>query len=120
MDDLPGKIGTDEPWYHTFDLPGGGTTKGYYDLRGVAGKVPIPASLAGKRCLDAAACEGFWSFEMARRGADEVVSVDLPDTAEQDWQGSVDEQERELGTGMANEHFFRIRDALGAGDGRAP
>ena len=61
--------------------------------------MPIPASLAGKRCLDAAACEGFWSFEMARRGADEVVSVDLPDTAEQDWQGRVDEDERELGTG---------------------
>ena len=106
-------IDADQPWYHTFDLPGGGTTKGYYDLRGVAAKVPIPASLAGKRCLDAAACEGFWSFEMARRGADEVVSVDLPDTAAQDWQGSVDEKERELGTGMANEHFFQIRDVLG-------
>lgn len=101
-----------EPWYHTFDLPGGGRTKGFFDLREVATKVPLPSSLAGKRCLDAAACEGFWSFELARRGAEQVVSVDLPDTAEQDWQGNVSQQERQIGTGMANEHFHEMRDLL--------
>lgn len=101
------------PWYHTFDLPGGVVNKGFFDLRGVVGKLPLPASLAGCRCLDAAACEGFWSFELARRGADEVVSVDLPDTTQQDWQGPDSASGRETGTGLANEHFVFVREALG-------
>jgi tRNA (mo5U34)-methyltransferase len=114
MNELAAEIERLGPWYHTFDLPEGVNTKGFFDLRGVAPKVPIPASLAGKRCLDAAACEGFWSFELARRGADEVVSVDLPDTTEQDWQAERSQEERERGAGMANSHFYRVRELLGA------
>lgn len=89
-------------------------TSGYFDLRGVVGQVPLPDSLAGQRCLDAAACEGFWSFELARRGAAEVVSLDLPDTARQDWQALPPDHVRHAGTGMANEHFAVVREALGA------
>jgi SAM-dependent methyltransferase len=111
--DLAAELIERGPWYHTFDLPGGNSTAGFYDLRGVREKISLPASLAGKRCLDAAACEGFWSFELAQRGADSVISVDLPDTTEQDWQGEVDDEKRELGTGMANEHFHFIREVLG-------
>ena len=80
-------------------------TSGYFDLRGVVDKLPLPSSLAGRRCLDAAACEGFWSFELARRGAAEVVSLDLPDTSRQDWQGLPSEEVRRAGTGLANQHF---------------
>jgi tRNA (mo5U34)-methyltransferase len=76
------------PWYHTLDLPGGVVTRGYYDLRGLPDRLPIPASLAGKRCLDIATANGFWAFELARRGADEVVAVDV-DPARLDWPGSV-------------------------------
>jgi tRNA (mo5U34)-methyltransferase len=101
------------PWYHTFDLPGGVSTAGFYDLRSVTAKVGLPGSLAGGRCLDAAACEGFWSFELARRGATEVVSVDLPDTSEQDWQGELDQETLERGSGMANDHFRFVRETLG-------
>ena len=101
------------PWYHTFELPGSVVTDGYFDLRRVVGKIPLPDSLAGKRCLDAAACEGFWSFEVARRGAAEVVSVDLPDTSQQDWQGLPSEETLATGAGRANEHFAYVRDALG-------
>lgn len=100
-------------WYHTFELPDGEVTDGYFDLRRVVGKLPLPDSLAGKRCLDVAACEGFWSFELARRGAETVVSVDLPDTDQQDWQGLVPLERRRVGAGLANEHFHLIRDALG-------
>jgi tRNA (mo5U34)-methyltransferase len=102
-------------WYHTFELPGGLVTDGYFDLRRVVGKLPLPASLAGSRCLDVAACEGFWSFELARRGADAVVSVDLPHTDQQDWQGLVPLERRRIGSGLANEHFHLIRDALELG-----
>jgi tRNA (mo5U34)-methyltransferase len=72
-------------WYHTFDLPSG-TTQGLFDLRPVAPQLPIPADLTGKRCLDAAASDGWWGFELARRGAAEVVSLDLGDSAQKDYQ----------------------------------
>jgi len=74
-------------WYHSFDLPGGISTVGLFKHGSVVNKLPIPASLAGKRCLDVAASDGYWSFELARRGAAEVVSVDLPDASLQDYAG---------------------------------
>ena len=115
-DDLSASVKELEPWYHTFELPGGVVTPGFYDLRGIPEKLPLPPSLRGRRCLDAAASDGFWSFELARRGADEVVSVDLPDPDRQDWQGDPPDERRRLGAGMANRHFELVRDALGAGN----
>jgi tRNA (mo5U34)-methyltransferase len=111
--DLATEVAERGPWYHTFDLPGGIATQGFFDLRTIPAKIGLPASLEGKRCLDAAACEGFWSFELARRGAAEVVSLDLPDTTEQDWQGNVDDDKLTLGTGLANSHFRFIKETLG-------
>jgi tRNA (mo5U34)-methyltransferase len=96
-------------WYHTFELPGGVVTKGLFDLRKLPAKLPIPASLEGKRCLDAAASDGFWSFELARRGASEVVSVDLDDTNEQDIQGAAVAKDE----GRAARAFHLVRQATG-------
>ena len=118
MSDMAREVRRLAPWYHTFELPGGVVTSGYFDLRSVVGKLPLPASLAGMRCLDAAACEGFWSFELARRGAAEVVSLDLPDTDRQDWQGLPSREVRRAGSGMANEHFAAR--AAGAGSRHRP
>jgi tRNA (mo5U34)-methyltransferase len=72
-------------WYHTLELPGGVTTKGYYDLRRAAPKV-LPADLSGLRCLDVGTCNGFWAFEIERRGAAEVIGIDLDDPSDLDWQ----------------------------------
>lgn len=72
-------------WYHTFEFPDGVVTPGIFDHRRVVDALPIPASLAGKRCLDAASADGFFAFEMARRGGD-VVSFDLLDLTKLDWQ----------------------------------
>ena len=47
--------------------------------------VPFPDSLAGKRCLDIGTFNGFWAFEMERRGAEEVVAIDVLDPARWDW-----------------------------------
>lgn len=74
-------------WYHTFDFPGGVTTDGLWDLRGIVDKLPIPEDLTGKSCIDVASADGFWSFELARRNAARVVSTDLDDHAAQDFQG---------------------------------
>lgn len=89
-------------WYHTIELPGGIVTRGYYDHRRLVSRLPIPASLAGRRCLDLASADGFWAFELARRGAAAVVSVDLSDASRQDWQGGPSLQaDRSAGTGRA-------------------
>ncbi|MEA2159493.1 MAG: tRNA (mo5U34)-methyltransferase [Solirubrobacteraceae bacterium] len=113
MTELASDVERVGPWYHTFELPNGVRTKGYFDLRKVVAKLPLPPSLEGMRCLDAAACEGFWSFELARRGASEVISLDLPNTDEQDWQGLPSEQHRQAGSGLANQHFELVRRELG-------
>ena len=103
-------------WYHSFDLPGGISTRGFYDHRRMAHKVPIPRDLSGKRCLDVASSDGFWAFQMAQRGAAEVVSVDLDDHSRQDWQGvSVGETDRARGSGRAHRAFDIVNRALDAG-----
>jgi len=72
-------------WYHTMELAPGVLTPGWLDTRPVASRVPLPRSLAGMRCLDVATFNGFWAFEMERRGAAEVVAVDVLDPARWDW-----------------------------------
>ena len=71
-------------WYHTIELAPGLTTPGYFDLRALADEV-LPPSLNGARCLDVATFDGFWATEMARRGAAEVVAVDILDARQWDW-----------------------------------
>lgn len=71
-------------WYHTLELPGGVVTPGLYDTRRAAKKSLLPESLAGKRCLDIGTADGFWAFEMERRGAAEVVAIDLVDSSRRD------------------------------------
>ncbi len=66
-------------WYHGMTLPGGVVTPGDYDLEDTARRIPLPDSLAGKRCLDVGTRDGFWAFEMERRGAAEVVGIDVED-----------------------------------------
>ena len=72
-------------WYHTIDLGGGVVTEGMFDHRPVVDRYLLPASLAGMRCLDVGTMDGFWAFEMERRGAAEVVAADLGDPEDLDW-----------------------------------
>ena len=75
-------------WYHTLELAPGLVTPGWFDLRGVAPKLPLPHRLDGLRCLDVGTFDGFWAFELERRGADEVIAVDVLDPARWDWPAS--------------------------------
>jgi tRNA (mo5U34)-methyltransferase len=72
-------------WYHTIDLQPGLTTPGWFDTRATVEKVPLPASLEGKRCLDVGTWDGFWAFEMERMGAASVTAIDILDEARWDW-----------------------------------
>ena len=72
-------------WYHTIDLaPGITTTGAVYDLRTTVDRVGLPESMAGMSALDVGTAEGFWAFEMERRGADRVVAVDIARLGESD------------------------------------
>jgi hypothetical protein len=65
-------------WYHTLELAPGVETAGFFDHRPLLRKLPIPASLAGQRCLDIGTFDGFWAFELERRGAAEVKRNRVP------------------------------------------
>jgi tRNA (mo5U34)-methyltransferase len=64
-------------WWHVIDLPSGESTPGGWDLRPTAAELPWP-DVAGKRCLDIGTADGFWAFELERRGAADVLAIDLP------------------------------------------
>lgn len=73
-----------ETWYHVLELPGY-TTEGIFDMRPYVPLYALPDDLTGKRCLDVGTWDGFWAFEMEKRGAAEVIALDLDSESELDW-----------------------------------
>jgi tRNA (mo5U34)-methyltransferase len=73
------------PWYHTLDLGNGVVTEGMFDHRGFEDRCLLPSDLSGLRCLDVGTMDGFWAFAMERRGASEVVALDMEDPEALDW-----------------------------------
>ena len=71
-------------WWHVIEVAPGVLTPGSWDLRPTADRMPWPAPLTGLRCLDVGTMDGFWAFELERRGAGEVVAIDLVDPERQD------------------------------------
>ncbi len=64
-------------WYHTMTLPTLGTVSGTWDLRPtIDDYLGQFDGFSGARCLDVGCASGFLTFEMERRGASDVVSVD--------------------------------------------
>jgi tRNA (mo5U34)-methyltransferase len=66
-----------DQWYHTIDLGNGLTSRGIYDHRPILHCYGFPESLEGKTCLDVGTGDGFFAFEMERRGAARVVAIDI-------------------------------------------
>jgi len=65
-------------WWHSFELPDGSAIHGVSDLGAQKMRIaqfPIPDDLTGRRVLDIGTWDGWFSFEMERRGA-EVVAID--------------------------------------------
>jgi tRNA (mo5U34)-methyltransferase len=85
-------------WYHSLPLPHGLITPGSFDTRDELVRVPFPTSLEGKRCLDVATSDGFWAFEMERRGAAEVLAIDVP-PERMDWPGKARPKQQAPGSG---------------------
>lgn len=67
--------------YHSIQLPDGRVLEGVQGVEHLKMRLsqfPVPEDLTGKRVLDIGAWDGWFSFEMERRGA-EVVAVDCID-----------------------------------------
>jgi tRNA (mo5U34)-methyltransferase len=64
-------------WHHLLCFPHGITTPGAYDPREMLEMIELP-DLRGKRVLDVGTRDGFFAFELERRGA-EVVAIDHSD-----------------------------------------
>jgi len=65
-------------WYHSMELPDGRVIPGFQtldSLRTRMAQFPVPADLRGKRALDIGAWDGWFTFELERRGA-RVTAVD--------------------------------------------
>lgn len=71
-------------WYHTLELAPGVVTEGTFDLRPYVARYGLPTDMTGMRALDVGTWDGFWAFEMERRGA-EVVALDVKSERDQDW-----------------------------------
>ena len=71
-------------WYHTIDIADSVATPGWFDLRPIVERMPWP-DVRGKRCLDIGTYDGYLAFELERRGAAEVVAIDVEDHLLWDW-----------------------------------
>ena len=104
-------------WYHTIELAPGVVTPGWFDLRGLVGRLPWP-DVRGKRCLDVGTYDGFLAFELERRGASEVVALDIPNHEDWDWPPDVRARgadELKLLAGPEKGVGFRVaKEALGS------
>src|SRR4051794_22220923 len=101
------------PWYHTLELGDGIVTKAMFDHRPVLDRYPVPADLSGRRCLDVGTMDGFWAFEMERRGAESVTAIDLDDPNASDWPASLRGQDKALDETKA-ERFGLAKRLLGS------
>lgn len=99
-------------WYHTIELPGGVVTPGLYDHRPLVPHYGLPERMDGQRVLDVATFDGFWAFEMERRGA-QVVAADVDRFASCDFPPQVREAiiqkglDRDTGLGFRLAHEAR-------------
>ena len=113
MRDLAAEPAKHDHWYHTIELPGGYSTPGLYDMPRALRHVAMPHSLRGKRCLDIGTSDGFWAFEMERRGASEVVGLDLGGWDLLDWPPACGSTTPDTTTRIST-RFELAREALGS------
>ncbi len=104
-------------WWHTIEVAPGVVTPGGWDLRATADALPWPKEpLTGLRCLDIGTMDGFWAFELERRGAGEVLATDVLDAARLD-RFPADQLRGRLGRRDSERNYALAAELLGS---RAP
>lgn len=115
--DVRAAVDSNPAWYHSIELAPGVVTPGYFDLRPVVDAMPWP-DVSGKRCLDVGTYDGYLAFELERRGAAEVVALDIPDHEDWDWPAEARAQGPEglerLAGGKKGKGFQIAHEALGS------
>jgi tRNA (mo5U34)-methyltransferase len=119
---LQRKVAQITSWYHRIDLGDGVETPGHFRMADYLRHYHFPARMDGLRVLDVGASTGFFAYEFERRGAAEVVGVELPSWAAHDWtpryrrdyeQKSGDEQ-RDIDREVMLDGFSVVGQALGS------
>jgi tRNA (mo5U34)-methyltransferase len=96
-------------WYHTQELAPGVVTPGLFDHRPYVHRYGIPQDLTGKRVLEVGTFEGFWAFELERRGA-QVTAIDVDRMQDLDWPPRLRPEE----DGRRGKGFAIAKDAFGS------
>src|SRR2546423_1921791 len=108
MSDLRERVAAID-WYHTLELAPGVVTAGMFDHRPYVERYGLPESLAGQRVLEVGTFDGFWAFELERRGG-AVTAIDVDRIEDYDWPPRL----RPGQTGTRGESFRLAREALGS------
>jgi len=107
-DDLSRRV-REISWYHTIELSNDLVTPGQFDHRKLVPHYGLPTDLSGRRALDVATFDGFWAFELERRGA-RVTAIDLDDPRDWDFPDAVrplvaaPREDEAIGRGFALAH----------------
>jgi tRNA (mo5U34)-methyltransferase len=98
-------------WYHTLELGPGVVTDGMFDMRPYVDRYGLPERMEGMRALDVGTFDGFWAFEMERRGAT-VVGLDVDSEADLDY--APRRRPKSFPDRRRGEGFELAREALGS------
>ncbi len=98
-------------WYHTLELAPGHATKGWFDLRPYVAHYGLPERMEGMRALEVGTWDGFWAFEMERRGAI-VTALDLDREEDLDWPPR--RRPRQFSDRLRGDGFRLAREILGS------
>ncbi len=118
---LAERVAAVESWYHRIDMGDGVVTPGAFDMAKYVHHYPIPDDLAGARVLDVGCSNGWFSAEFERRGAREVVALDLPSWVSHDWSPRYrreylqrpDEERAHVDRTIMTDGFALVMEALG-------
>lgn len=99
-------VATVPSWYHRIEIAPGVVTPGINDSPRVLKELALPDDLRGARALDLGTRDGFFAFELERRGAD-VLAVDYCAAEETGFAVAA----RALGSGVkfARANLFALR-----------
>jgi tRNA (mo5U34)-methyltransferase len=88
-----------------------------FDHRPFVERYGLPTDLSGLRALDVGTMDGFWAFELERRGA-QVIALDLDRPQDLDWPPrlrAAGEARMAEGAALAQDRGFQVaHDALGS------
>jgi tRNA (mo5U34)-methyltransferase len=85
LDEIRRKVAQISSWYHRIDLGDGIETPGHFRMTDYLKHYHFPERMDGMRVLDVGASTGFFAYEFERRGAAEVVGIELPSWGDHDW-----------------------------------